>query len=99
MPLLRAEGFEDLITIEDLAPEPLYTAQIHCYDDEQMTDLAFFKKNCDTVRLNYDSIHESYHECLGRCDEGAEWWQDPIVIGGFVSVSLLSGILIGTILK
>jgi len=67
-----------------------------CYDQDEMKDLASFKKSCDVCKLDLKDTTNTLGECVNY--NPSKWWNDPkLIIGGFVvslSVGIVAGLLI-----
>ena len=81
-------------------PEGYLTpAESTCYDKEEMSSIANFKKGCDLCQMNLKDTEITLNKCIDAGSPATKWWADPkFVVGGF-ALSFTLGAIVGLVVK
>jgi len=66
-----------------------------CFDKTEMHSLAKFKMSCDTNSLNYNSLKESYADCMSRVN-APSFFNSGTAITGYIVAALITGFIYGS---
>lgn len=66
-----------------------------CYTREQIKSLAAYKKNCDVCKANLSDTEKALNRCFETSVPKREWWENPAVQIGGMTIALSIGLGIG----
>jgi len=68
-----------------------------CFDQQEMSDLANFKKGCDVCKMDLIDTTTTLTKCANAGSPATKWWADSkFVLGGFAftfTLGVVAGIL------
>lgn len=87
MPSAKAESFEGEVSrvrITDL-----------CLKESDQKNLAAYKLNCDTTKLDLLSCRNTLDKCVNAGSPSENWWASPVVVvGGMIAAGILGGFIV-----